>query len=52
MKYTKVHIDAIGYELAPVVVASAELEERLAPLYEALHFPEGQLEALTGIGER
>ncbi len=52
MKYTKVHIDSIGYELAPVVVTSEELEERLTPLYEALHFPQGQLEALTGIGER
>lgn len=52
MKYTRVVVDALGYELAPVVVTSAELEERLAPLYEELHFSEGQLEALTGISER
>ena len=31
------YIDAIGYELAPVVVSSAELEARLQPLYERLH---------------
>ncbi len=52
MKYSKVHIEAIGYELAPVVVTSAELEARLEPLYHALHFAPGQLQALTGIRER
>lgn len=52
MKYSKVHIEAIGYELAPVVVTSSELEARLEPLYRALHFAPGQLQALTGIRER
>src|SRR5512139_1638322 len=52
MKYKHVHIDAIGYELAPVVVTSPELEGRLAPLYERLHIAPGQLQALTGIRER
>lgn len=52
MKYNRVSIDAIGYELAPVVVSSDELEERLAPAYERLHVPAGQLEALTGVTER
>jgi 3-oxoacyl-[acyl-carrier-protein] synthase-3 len=52
MKYSNVFIDAIEYELAPYVVTSAELERRLADLYSALHFSEGQLEALTGIRER
>jgi 3-oxoacyl-[acyl-carrier-protein] synthase-3 len=52
MKYTRVYIDAIGYELPPVVVSSQELEARLRPVYQALHVPEGQLEALTGIIER
>ena len=52
MKYTRAHIDAIGYELAPVVVTSEELEERLRPLYDALRMVPGQLEALTGIAER
>jgi acyl-CoA:acyl-CoA alkyltransferase len=52
MQYTKVHIDTIGYELAPVVVSSEELEDTLEPLYAALHLSEGQLEALTGIQER
>jgi 3-oxoacyl-[acyl-carrier-protein] synthase III len=52
MKYSKVYIDAIGYEIAPVVVSSLELERRLEALYSALHLGEGQLEALTGIHER
>lgn len=52
MKYSKVFIDSFGYELAPVVVTSAELESRLEPLYKTLHFTPGQLQALTGIRER
>ena len=52
MKYSKVYIEAFGYELAPVVVTSTELEARLEPLYKALHFAPGQLQALTGIRER
>jgi acyl-CoA:acyl-CoA alkyltransferase len=52
MEYTKVYLDAFGFELAPVVVTSAELEEQLRPMYEALRIPMGQLEALTGISER
>lgn len=52
MRYQRVHVETIGYELAPVVVSSAELEERLEPLYRALRIPPGQLEAMTGIHER
>lgn len=52
MKYTRVYMDSIAYELPPIVVTSSELEERLVSLYRELHFPEGQLEELTGIFER
>ncbi len=52
MKYSRVYLDTIGYELPPIVVTSHELEARLRPVYEALHLQEGQLEALTGIVER
>jgi acyl-CoA:acyl-CoA alkyltransferase len=52
MKYSKVYIESIGYEIAPVVVSSVELERRLKDVYAALHLSEGQLEALTGIAER
>ena len=52
MNFKRTQIDAIGYELAPVVVTSTEIEQRLAPLYEALHMAPGQIESLTGIVER
>jgi len=52
MRYNRVHVRSIGYELAPVVVTSLELEERLHSLYEVLHMQPGQLETLTGIYER
>lgn len=52
MRYKKVYIDAFGYELPPNVVTSEDLEKRLEPLYEILHFQPGQLEAITGIRER
>jgi 3-oxoacyl-[acyl-carrier-protein] synthase-3 len=52
MKYSNVRIEALGYELAPVVVTSDELEERLEPVYTKLRVPPGQVEALTGIVER
>jgi 3-oxoacyl-[acyl-carrier-protein] synthase-3 len=52
MKYNRVHLEAIGYELPPVVVSTAELESRLAPVYQALKMAPGQLELLTGINER
>ncbi len=52
MRYRNVYIESIGFELAPVVVSSVDLEERLAPVYQALHVPKGQLVELTGIEER
>jgi acyl-CoA:acyl-CoA alkyltransferase len=52
MKYTNVNIASFGYELPPNVVTSEDLEKRLLPLYQTLHFQKGQLETLTGIGER
>lgn len=52
MKYHHVYIDSFGYELPPHVVTSDDLEDRLAPVYEALHLQRGQLEAITGIRER
>lgn len=52
MKYTKVFIDAIGYELGSNVVTSSELEKRITPMLDTLYIPTGQLEGLTGIRER
>jgi 3-oxoacyl-[acyl-carrier-protein] synthase-3 len=52
MKYQRVQLLSLGYELAPNVVTSDALEQRLAPLYEKLKLPAGQIELLTGIRER
>jgi len=52
MKYSKVYIDALGYELAPHVVTTDEIEKRLEPFYTASGFKMGQLEVLTGIKAR
>ncbi|MDD9304530.1 MAG: 3-oxoacyl-ACP synthase III [Desulfobacter sp.] len=52
MKYTKVFIESFGYELAPHIVTSLEIEEKMAPFYKATGFMPGQLEILTGIKER
>ncbi|NRB24806.1 3-oxoacyl-ACP synthase III [Shewanella sp.] len=52
MKYSRVFINSLAYELAPEVVSTSELESRLAPLYKKFRIPMGQLTALTGITER
>ena len=52
MRYSRVYLESIGYELAPVVVSTAELERRLEPMYKSLNIAQGQLETLTGINER
>ncbi len=52
MRYSRVRIDTICYELPPNVVTSAALEDRLAPALKKLGIPLGQFEAMTGIRER
>jgi len=52
MRYERVCIESFGYTLPDEVVTSADLENRLAPLYERLRLPEGRLELMTGIRER
>ncbi len=52
MKYSKVYVETIGYELPSVVVTSREIEARLDPFYQDLKLSRGLLEALTGIFER
>ena len=52
MKYSRVYVDTITYEIPPLVVTTAELERKLEPLYKKLFIPKGQIETLTGIHER
>ena len=52
MRYSRVRMAGLGYELPPVVVSTEALEARIKPLYDDLRIPEGQLAYLTGIRER
>ncbi len=52
MHYRRVCLEAFGYTLPDEVVTTAQLEERLAPLYRRLRLPEGRLELMSGIRER
>lgn len=52
MKYENVCIEGLGYCLPDEIVTSAEIEQRLAPLYQRLRLPEGRLELMTGISQR
>ncbi len=52
MKYSNVFIESFGYELAPNIVTTGELEKKLAPFFKTMGFGSGHIEALTGIKER
>jgi len=52
MQYSRVFIDDISYQLAPRIISSEEIENRLESVYKALRIPKGQLKAFTGIEQR
>ena len=52
MKYGQVRLTAFGYQLPPNILTSADIEERLAPVYERLKLPEGRLQLMSGIAQR
>ena len=52
MNFNNVAIESIAYGLPEEVWTSADLEAKLATVYERLHLPEGRLELMTGIKER
>jgi 3-oxoacyl-[acyl-carrier-protein] synthase-3 len=52
MRWQKVCVEAIGYDLPDEVVSTASLEAKMAPVYRALHLDAGHVAALTGIRER
>ena len=50
MRYSRVCLHEFGYQLPPIELSSAEIEEQLQPLYERLmKLPAGRLELMTGI---
>ena len=52
MKFSQVAIESIAYALPDEVWSSADVEAKLAPVYERLRLPQGRLELMTGIKER
>ncbi len=52
MRWQRVSLEAIAYDLPDERVTTAALEAELRGLYDALHLEPGQAEALTGIRER
>lgn len=52
MRYSRVHVESLGYTLPAEVVTTEAIEQRLAPVYQRLRLPEGRLELMTGIAER
>lgn len=52
LRYSQVCLHEFGYQLPPVELSSAAIEERLQPLYERLRLPAGRLELMTGIKTR
>ncbi|WP_269526848.1 3-oxoacyl-ACP synthase III [Coraliomargarita parva] len=52
MLFSKVAIESIAYALPEEVWTSADVEAKLAGVYERLRLPEGRLELMTGIRER
>jgi 3-oxoacyl-[acyl-carrier-protein] synthase-3 len=52
MRYDRVCIESLGYTLPELRISSADIEQRLEPLYRRLRLPEGRLELMTGIRQR
>jgi len=52
MRYHRVFLESIGYELAPIVIETPALERRLMPFLNEHGFPLPRLDLLTGIAER
>lgn len=52
MKFEKVAIDSLTYELSQEQWSSELIEEKLKTLYDRLSLPQGRLELMTGIKSR
>lgn len=52
MKFQNVVISSFAYYLPEQVMTSAQIEDRLSPVYEKLKLPAGRIELMTGIKER
>lgn len=51
-RFKDVYIESYALHMPSTMVSSAEIEDRLAPLYEKLNVPFGTLEKLSGVASR
>lgn len=51
-RYKSVCIESFGMHLPETIVSSAEMEDKIAPLYKRLDIPMGTLERISGIKNR
>lgn len=51
-KYRNVRIEAMALNVPPIQLTSAEIEDRLSPLYGRLGIPFGTLEKISGVKSR
>jgi acyl-CoA:acyl-CoA alkyltransferase len=52
LKYKHVCIEAMALNIPPLQLTSAEIEDRIAPLYQKLNIPFGTLEKISGVKSR
>jgi 3-oxoacyl-[acyl-carrier-protein] synthase-3 len=52
LRFENIALAGITHALPEEILSSAQLEERLSPLYSRLRLPSGRLELITGIRER
>jgi len=52
IKYNNIFLESFGFDLPPYCVTSAEIEDKLMPLYKKLNVPYGSLERLSGVKTR
>ncbi len=50
--FTNVCLHTFGYEIPPRILSSADIEKKLASVYDRLRLPDGRLEMMSGIRQR
>ena len=51
-RFEHVRIESFGLNFPSTILSSAEIEQRLAPVYERLRIPVGTLERVSGVSTR
>ena len=51
-RFKHVRLESFGLNFPTTLLSSAEIEERIAPVYERLRIPTGTLERVSGVSTR